>query len=101
MFNVVYRWRVHAGQEPAFEKAWRELTARIRDERGGLGSKLHRCTDGSYLAYAQWPDRETWVRSQSTPFAPSDASSVMASAVASREEPIELTTVADLLVHSS
>jgi quinol monooxygenase YgiN len=98
MFNVVYRWRVHEGQEARFEAAWRELTARIRDERGGLGSKLHRCPDGSYLAYAQWPDRETWVRSQATPFAPNEASSVMTAAIAAREEPIELTPVADLLV---
>lgn len=100
MFNVVYRWRVHAGQEAPFEEAWRELTARIRDERGGLGSKLHRCRDGSYLAYAQWPDRETWARSQSTPLPPSEASSVMAAAIASREEPIELTPVDDLLTVS-
>ena len=100
MFNVIYRWRVRPGAETDFERAWRELTARIRDERGGLGSKLHRCTDGSYLAYAQWPDRETWVKSQATPFTPNGASASMAAAIVEREEPMELATVVDLLVVS-
>lgn len=83
MFNVVYRWRVHPGKEAAFEQAWRELTVRIRDERGGLGSRLHRCGDGSYLGYAQWPHRQTWVASQALAFPPNDAVKTMGDAIAS------------------
>ncbi len=100
MFNVVYRWRVHPGKDAAFEQAWRELTVRIREERGGLGSRLHRCGDGSYLGYAQWPDRETWAASQELAFPPDAASAVMRDAIASSEPPIELTPIADLLTVS-
>ena len=42
------------------ERAWQELTKLIRDERGGLGSRLHRCADGHYFAYAQWPSEHFW-----------------------------------------
>jgi hypothetical protein len=46
--------------ERDFEHAWLELTELIRDERGGLGSRLHRCADGYYFAYAQWPSELFW-----------------------------------------
>lgn len=61
MFCVIYRMRVPAEQEQRFIKCWRELTRLIRRQRGGLGSRLHRDSDGSFLAYAQWPTREAWV----------------------------------------
>jgi Antibiotic biosynthesis monooxygenase len=56
---VVYRWIVDAGHENAFEQAWSSMTDIIRDRYGGLGSRLHRTTDGRFVAYAQWPDKET------------------------------------------
>ncbi len=93
----MYRWRVHPGKEAAFEQAWREITVRIREERGGLGSRLHRCADGSFVGYAQWPDRETWAASQALPFPPNEASTVMRDAIASSDAPLELTPIADLL----
>ena len=46
--------------EVAFAEAWAELTAIIRDECGGLGSRLHRTSDGQYFAYAQWPSEQAW-----------------------------------------
>jgi len=55
MHAIYFRWKVAPGREPDFEQAWLELTELIRDERGGLGSRLHRCADGHYFAYAQWP----------------------------------------------
>lgn len=27
---------------------------------GGLGSRLHKTAEGDYIAYAEWPDEETW-----------------------------------------
>jgi len=53
MHAIYFRWKVAPGREPDFEQAWRELTELVRDERGGLGSRLHRCADGHYFAYAQ------------------------------------------------
>lgn len=60
MHAIYFRWKVASGHEQDFENAWRELTELIRDERGGLGSRLHRCADGHYFAYAQWPSETAW-----------------------------------------
>lgn len=55
VFVVIYRWRLHADHERAFVQAWTRATIRLRDERGALGSQLHRGNDGLWYAYAQWP----------------------------------------------
>jgi heme-degrading monooxygenase HmoA len=41
---VLYRWRVHTGQEDAFVAAWSTITASLRRQCGSLGSRLHRGT---------------------------------------------------------
>jgi heme-degrading monooxygenase HmoA len=61
MHAIYFRWKVSPGHEREFERAWSELTHLIRDERGGLGSRLHRCADGHYFAYAQWPSEAHWL----------------------------------------
>lgn len=96
MFNVIYRWRIHAGKESQFQKAWMEATHLIRDHRGGLGSRLHQCPDGSFLAYAQWPDQQTWERASSIPLPENTAMGQMKDAVASSEPPIQMTLLKDL-----
>jgi heme-degrading monooxygenase HmoA len=60
MHAIYFRWKVSSGREQEFERAWLELTELIRDERGGLGSRLHRCGGGHYFAYAQWPSDVFW-----------------------------------------
>ena len=60
MHAIYFRWKVASGHEQDFEQAWLELTKLVRDERGGLGSRLHRSTDGYYFAYAQWPSERAW-----------------------------------------
>lgn len=60
MHAIYFRWKVASGREPEFEQAWLELTELICDEHGGLGSRLHRCADGHYFAYAQWPSERVW-----------------------------------------
>ncbi len=62
MFAVIYRWQVVAGLEAQFEAGWRRGTERISAEFGGWGSRLHAAGNGVYIAYAQWPDEETWKR---------------------------------------
>ncbi|MBL8548520.1 MAG: antibiotic biosynthesis monooxygenase [Hyphomonadaceae bacterium] len=60
MFAVLYRWRIRPEREALFEESWRRGTLAIRRDLGGWGSRLHRAEDGSYIAYAVWPDEETW-----------------------------------------
>jgi heme-degrading monooxygenase HmoA len=60
VFIVIYRWRLKEGHEDTFRQGWHEMTESIYRTRGSLGSRLHRAEDGTWMAYAQWPDEETW-----------------------------------------
>lgn len=59
MFAVVYRWRVRPEKEQLLVDGWHRVTLAIRQECGSYGSRLHRADDGTWVAYARWPDRET------------------------------------------
>ncbi len=63
MFAVIYQFEVNEGREHEFMGAWKELTQLIYEFEGSLGSRLHKQKDCTFLAYAQWPDRETWKNS--------------------------------------
>jgi heme-degrading monooxygenase HmoA len=56
---VLYRWRVDAANERAFEDAWAEGTRLIHEKCGSYGARLHKGEDGLYWSYALWPDEET------------------------------------------
>lgn len=63
MFAILYSFQVKPGQEPQFETAWETLTRLFLEHANSLGSRLHKPLNGTYIAYAQWPDRQTWERS--------------------------------------
>ena len=65
MFTPIYLFDVKSGRENAFVEAWQKLTELIMKHEGGLGSRLHRSSDGSFVAYAQWPNRLLWENSGS------------------------------------
>lgn len=96
MFVVVYRWRVKAGTEEAFVAAWRERTEEIYTNYGSLGSRLHRAADGTWVAYAQWPDRDTRERASSAA-GESESLRVMRQCVVEVLPEMHLEVVADLL----
>ncbi len=56
MFAAIYRWRLHPGMEAQFVDGWERVTRAIHERCGSYGSRLHRCADGTWLAYARWPD---------------------------------------------
>jgi heme-degrading monooxygenase HmoA len=56
----MYRWRLKEGREAIFRQGWREMTESIYKLRGSLGSRLHQAADGTWVAYAQWPDEQIW-----------------------------------------
>ena len=60
MLIVIYRWRLKEGYEDVFRQGWCEMSESIYRTRGSLGSRLHRAEDGTWVAYAQWPDEKTW-----------------------------------------
>ena len=82
MIAFLYRMRVKPGREHDFDRAWREGTRIARERFGSDGSHLFALDDGTRLAIALWPDRESreryfaWRRANPTP-----ASQNMADAV--------------------
>ena len=99
-FCVIYRFRVHTGQEGDFQIGWARLTEAIRDHRGGLGSRLHHVDGDLWLAYAQWPDRATWEAAQGLPSADPAAAAQMGGAMIESLEPMLLEPTEDLLVRA-
>jgi len=96
-FIVLYRWRIHPHREAQFVSAWSRLSARLRDERGSLGSRLHRGADGLWYSYAQWPSAAA--RQQAFALAPvdPDASEQMQDAIEESFPELVLSPVADFL----
>ena len=97
-FCVIYRWRVVPGREAQFQEAWETVTQEIRDHEGGFGSRLHRATDGTWVAYAQWPDREAWEAAGLSTDRGRAAMELLSAAVEERMEPTLLDPIADYLV---
>jgi len=60
MFSVIYTFDVKPGAENDFVEAWSALTELFKEHAGSGGSRLHKAAAGNYVAYAQWPDRQTW-----------------------------------------
>ena len=58
MFVVLYRWKIRPGREDAFTEAWSRISDLLLKERGSLGSRLHRGSDGLWYSYAQWPSAQ-------------------------------------------
>lgn len=96
-FAVLYRWRVDESRLADFRVAWEEATHRIRAERGGHGSRLHRMGDDLWAAYAQWPSRQAWLLSQQQGPVDAELSARMGAAILESLDPLELHAVTDLL----
>jgi heme-degrading monooxygenase HmoA len=94
-FIVLYRWRLHPGEEQSFIAAWSRVTELLRTQRGAIGSRLHRGSDGIWYAYAQWPNSEA--REQAFALGPVDAEAkaAMRQAIAEGLSEVILECVAD------
>ena len=92
-FTVLYRWRLHPGMEDQFVAAWRRISGLLLQERGSLGSRLHRGPDSVWYSYAQWPSASA--RAQAVD---AGASERMREAIAESFPELVLEPVADYLV---
>ena len=72
MFIAIYYFKAKEGQEEALLESWAELTKLIYEHRGSLGSRMHSKGNREYIAYAQWPDRETWSPENPSPIPGAD-----------------------------
>lgn len=99
MFVAVYRWKLKEGQEQKFREGWRRRTVEIYRKCGSLGSRLHRAEDGTWVAYAQWPDRHTWKAARQVAVTDTEASAMMKASV-EVSYPEMLLQVSDDLIES-
>jgi hypothetical protein len=97
-FCVIYRARIRPGMEAQYIAAWSTLTSLIRAERGGLGSRLHKGTDGIWYAYAQWPSAQARSDAFALPSVHPAAQADMADCVLEFLPEIPLDPIMDLLV---
>ncbi|PSJ22220.1 hypothetical protein CVH10_09120 [Halomonas sp. ND22Bw] len=97
-FYVLYRFKVTPGKEQAFKEGWCRMTEAIREQRGGLGSRLHYSESGWWMAYAKWPSRQAWESSRRLSDSPdSEAAELMAQSIQERLSPIPLAPEIDLI----
>jgi len=65
MIAVVLKFKVKVNQSKVFIHNWKLLTEYIYEYQNSLGSRLHKEDALNFIAYAQWPDRETLYNSKS------------------------------------
>lgn len=66
-FSVVYSFKVKEGKQDEFIQNWKKLTALIYENAGSLGSRLHQVDQCLFMAYALWPDRNTFKEANKLP----------------------------------
>ena len=97
MFIALYRWKVKEGHEKNFREVWHLITEGIYQHSGSLGSRLHRAEDGIWVAYAQWPDRQTYDAASSIPAVNTEARAMFRESIEEAYPDIYMNVVDDLL----
>lgn len=98
MIAVVLKFKVKPNHTEIFIENWKQLTEFIYEYENSLGSRLHQESDSVFIAYAQWPDRDTL--NNSDPRLPIEALEVrqrMRDACESIERLFELELIKDSL----
>lgn len=65
MLCLIYRFHIRPGLSDRFREEWSWLTSKLIEENGSLGARLHRVDDTTLIAYAQWPDLDSWRKGES------------------------------------
>ena len=97
MFVALYRWKVKEGRARDFREGWRQRTKEIYRQAGSLGSRLHQAEDGTWVAYAQWPDRQTYDAAQNVPVIDSEARTMFRESIEEAYPDIYMNVADDLL----
>jgi len=59
-FTIIYSFKIKSGNKDAFIESWAAYTRFIYEYEGSFGSRLHQLDATNFIAYAQWPDKETY-----------------------------------------
>lgn len=69
MLVALYEFKIKENMKVQFEENWALFTDAIYRVRGSKGSRLHTTkTKDTYVAYAQWPDEDTYFSDGDHPF---------------------------------
>ena len=101
MFCVIYKFKVIAGKEDQFIESWGKVTNAFKKHCDALGSRSHKSENGEYIAYAQWPSKESWDKAELPHDIINSDYAKMKSCSLSTEVLFELTPVSDLLTHTT
>ena len=100
MFAAIYSFKIHPGKDADFLNSWKTLTKLIHQYEDSLGSRLHRASENEYIAYAQWPNRERWLKSgKKLPASANKWRKQMRACCAEIKTLHELEMIEDLLIH--
>jgi len=100
MFTVIYSFKIKQGKLDNFIEAWKDMTNLIIKYEGGLGSRLHKHSEFEYIAYAQWPNKETWENSGNhLPEISKSIRSKMRNSCDNIQTLFELNVIEDLLIN--
>ncbi len=100
MFSVIYSFQIIPDKEDIFLQAWHDLTVLLYRYEGSFGSRIHKAGEHHYLAYAQWPDKQTWMNSGSNlPLASGPVRTQLRSSCIEIKTLYEMEVIDDLLVN--
>lgn len=69
MLVALYEFKIKENMKAQFEENWALFTEAIYRCRGSKGSRLHTTkTKNIYVAYAQWPDEDTYFSDGDEPY---------------------------------
>jgi quinol monooxygenase YgiN len=97
MFIALYHWKVKEGREKDFRECWHRITEGIYQRSGSLGSRLHQADDGTWVAYAQWPDRQTYDAARSIPVIDAETRAMFRESIEEAYPDIYMNVTDDLL----
>lgn len=102
MHVVLYRFEVKSGLEDQFLQAWNDLTQLIYTHENSRGSRLHKERGQTYIAYAAWPDKNTFKNAgDNLPESAEVVRKAMRKSCSAIEVLHELEVVSDLLARPS
>jgi heme-degrading monooxygenase HmoA len=98
MIAILYKWRIKLEKEQQFIESWSEVTKFLLENRGSLGSRLHRGNDGFFHGYAQWKSDEERQNAFKNSSEISDSINKMRDSIDESFDEIALNPIADFLI---
>lgn len=63
MFALIYEFDVNTRNTENFLQTWHVLTSRVKALSESAGAMLHKLNDTTWVAYSNWPSKESWEKS--------------------------------------